>query len=65
MPWTGTCFWLTACQELGLFKKKVNGLWVPCRTEDPEGLPDIQRLLRQCFWNRLEKRFERRRKVKG
>jgi hypothetical protein len=63
LSWTGSCFWLDACLEPGFFKKHVLGGWVPCAADDPESFPDVGRLLRQCVWNRAEKRFERRRAV--
>jgi hypothetical protein len=65
LPWTGSNFWFKACLELGFFRKRVHGVWISCRADDPDSRPDVDRLLRQCFWNRMEKRFERRRKVKG
>jgi hypothetical protein len=61
LPWAGFCFWLDACLELGFFEKPVPGGWTPCAADDPESVPDFGRLLRQCVWNRSEKRFERRR----
>ena len=60
IPWDGSCFWLSACLELGLFRKQIYGIWVACCADDPDSLPDVGRLLRQCVWNRGEKRFQRR-----
>ncbi len=65
LPWTGFNFWLKACLELRFFRRQVKGGWIACRADDPGSLPDVGRLLKQCFWNRQEKRFEKRRKVKG
>lgn len=60
MRWAGTCPWLDACLEYGFFEKEVAGAWVPCRAGDHESQPDVSRLIRECVWDRQEKRFVRR-----
>ena len=61
MAWTGCCTWLDACLEFGLFEKEVSGQWVPCHADDLDSQPDLRRLVQEFYWNRDEKRFERRR----
>jgi hypothetical protein len=55
---------LGACRDLGLFKKKVCGLWVPCRADDPDSVPDVTRLARAYQWDRKARRFVRKAKVR-
>jgi hypothetical protein len=62
--WPGCCPWIEACLEFDFFEKKVRGTWVRCRAEDPDSQPDVTRLLRECVWNREDKRFEKRRRVR-
>jgi hypothetical protein len=57
LPWTGYDFWLDACLELGLFRRRTQDAWVPCRADDPGSLPDVRRLWRDFRWGRAEKQF--------
>lgn len=58
--WSGSCTWLQACLEFSFFEREVNGVWRRCHADDPGSQPDVSRLMRDCHWNRLDKRFERR-----
>jgi hypothetical protein len=49
---------------LGLFRKKVCGVWVPARAADPDSVPDVNRLLRAYAWDRKAQQFVRRHKVR-
>jgi hypothetical protein len=57
LPWAGYDFWLDACLELGLFRRRMAGQWVLCRADDPGSLPDVRRLFDEFAWSRAEKEF--------
>jgi hypothetical protein len=57
LPWTGYDYWLDACFQLGLFKRKTAQGWVQCRPYDPGSLPDVRRLFREFAWSRAKRRF--------
>lgn len=60
IAWSGACSWLVACLEFGFFERDVNGRWRPCHADEPGSQPDVSRLMRECAWSRLDKRFELR-----
>ena len=61
--WEGVCPWLQACLDFGFFERNVNGRWEPCHPDALDSHPDIGRLLRDCWWDRHEKRFVSRRRA--
>src|SRR5262245_51108026 len=52
LPWSGMCPWLESCLRFGFFERPVGEAWVPCGAGDPGSVPDVPRLLRECFWFR-------------
>ena len=65
LQWKGHYFWLDACMEYGYFEKRLQGTWVACKAGETGARPDFLRVMRECFWSRKRKRFERRtRKLK-
>jgi hypothetical protein len=62
MQWRGYYFWLEACLEFGFFEREIEGAWRPCRAEETASRPDYLRLVRECYWHRGRKRFERRKR---
>jgi hypothetical protein len=60
MVWQGYYFWLEACLEFGFFHKEIGGDLVACQAGETASRPDYLRLLRECYWHRGRKRFERR-----
>jgi hypothetical protein len=62
IPWAGRSEWAMACLDLGFFKRRVGKTWLPCDADSPGSVLDVNRLLRECVWNREAKRFEPRRR---
>lgn len=58
LPWSGRCSWWKTCSAFGFFEREVDGTWVRCAADDDGSQPDVIRLLHECVWNRIEKRFE-------
>ena len=63
IPWNGRTEWAQACLDFGFYKRRVGEQWVPCDDTSPGSVLDVNRLMRDCVWNRYEKRFERCRKT--
>ena|SRR5579885_515483 len=61
--WSGTRPWEEACHSFGFFERQVRGGWVPCTANEPGSMPDIVRLMTECSWDRMEKRFITRRRA--
>ena len=57
LRWAGCDFWLAACLQLRLFRRKTAAGWVRCGADDPDSLPDLWRLFREFTWSRAEKEF--------
>lgn len=60
LRWSGSCCWWDACVEFGFFERYVAGRWQPCTARTAGAMPSLTRLLRECRWSRLDKRFVRR-----
>jgi hypothetical protein len=61
--WSGSRPWEEACGHFGFFERQVRGGWIPCDPDEPGSMPDIVRLMTECSWDRLEKRFVNRRRA--
>ena len=58
VPWTGEAWGKVECREYGYFMKTDPwGLTVPCAADDPDGLPDANRLTSEADWDRKQKRY--------
>ena len=54
--WPGDC----ECEQLRWFCKPgpANRGWVPCSRDDPQAIPDLNRLLMEATWAREKKQYE-------
>ena len=59
MPWTGEWPGVSECREFGWFAKRNQSGpgYVPCSANDPEAVPDLNRLRKEAAWDALQKRF--------
>src|SRR4051812_14033760 len=51
MPWTGEWPGVAECREYGLYTKWGRGGWEPCGADDPEAVPDLNRLIKEGIWD--------------
>lgn len=63
IPWTGDRGDVLDAIRIGWYSKFVPGGWVPggwvsCDKNDPDGHPDINRVLAKCVWNKRKLRWE-------
>jgi len=58
IPWSGSREVEKAAVALGWYAVLVPGQgWTPCDKETPGSIPDLNRTLASCRWDRREKRF--------
>jgi len=59
IPWMGHWPGDRECEHLGWFCKQdpVKGGWTPCCADDPDGIPDINRLRTEAKWDRWQQEF--------
>jgi hypothetical protein len=68
IPWSGVFPGTVEAIEYGWFVKWIPdvvgtyapGRWVPCVKSDPHAEPDLNRVVRECVWDRKKQRFVRR-----
>jgi hypothetical protein len=57
LPWTGIWPGQEECVEFGWYAKFDGSRWVRCTKDDPEGGPDLNRLVVSARWDKAKKRF--------
>lgn len=57
MVWTGEDPGVAECLEFGWFAKRSSKGWVPCGPDEPNAIPDLNRLHVAAVWDREQKRF--------
>ena len=60
LPWTGVWPGQAECIEFGWFSKMTPSGWRPCSKDDPEAVPDLNRLHVEAAWDADAGRFVRR-----
>ena len=59
IPWASDRGDIKDAIRLGWYAKLERSQgWVPCDKDDPEGCPDLNRLLSTCTWNKRKWRWE-------
>jgi hypothetical protein len=57
MPWTGLWPGTAECEEFGWYSKPGPRGWQSCDPSEPEAMPDLNRLVKDARWDRVQKRF--------
>jgi hypothetical protein len=56
--WTGEWPGVVECVEYGWYAKFIPGEgWIECSEDDPEGHPDLNRLMVECTWSKSARRY--------
>jgi hypothetical protein len=57
LPWTGEWPGSRECREFGWYARRAVIGWESCDPDDPEAVPDLNRLHVEAVWHRGKKRF--------
>lgn len=58
--WTGEWPGYDACRELDLFCCHTSAGWKACSHDHPDARPDLNRLVTECDWDRIARKWVRR-----
>jgi hypothetical protein len=59
LPWEGLCTGAAECIQWGWYARRATVGWVPCNQDEPDAIPDLNRLRKDARWDRPSKKWVR------